>query len=100
MEEVYMETQFYIEIRLKTGSNWESFAKFYIGNDRKKANAIFKKLQGMEANEKNVLQIDFTEKVAALPVNIKMLSCTLDQLAENCKCITKELFKLKNLEVY
>jgi len=95
-----METQFYIELRLKTGTTWESFAKFYIGNDRKKANAIFKKLQGMEANEKNVLQIDFTEKVGGLPVNIKMLTCTLDQLAENCKYITKELFKLKNLEIY
>lgn len=94
-----METQFYIEFRLKTGSNWESFAKFYIGNDRKQADAIFKKLQGMEANEKSVLQIDFTETIRGLPVNLNMLTCTLDQLAENCKCITKELFKLKNLEV-
>jgi hypothetical protein len=95
-----MKTQFYIEFRIKTGPAWESFAKFYIGNDRKQANNIFKKLQGMEADEKNVLQIDFTEKVEGLPININMLTCTLDQLAENCKCITKELFKLKNLEVY
>ena len=95
-----MLTQFYIELRLKTGAGWESFAKFFIGNDRQKAYALFKKLHGMEANEKNVLQLDFIESVEGLPVNLKMLSCTLDQLAENCKCITKELFKLKNLEVF
>lgn len=95
-----METRFYIEFRLKTGKGWERFGKFYIGNDRKHAYSIFEKLQGMEVNEKNVLHIDFIETVQGLPVNLELLTCTLDQLAENCKCITKELFKLKNLEVY
>jgi hypothetical protein len=95
-----METQFYIEFRLKTGNGWESFGKFYIGNNRGKAYSVFRKLEGMEVNEKNVLHIDFIETVHGLPVNLEMLTCTLDQLAENCKCITKELFKLKNLEVY
>lgn len=95
-----METQFNIEFRLKTDNGWERFAKFYIGNDRKRALAIFKRLEGMEVNEKNVLHIDFIETVQGLPVNLKVLTCNLDQLAENCKCITKELFKLKNLEVF
>ena len=95
-----METQFYIRFTLKTHHGWESFAKFFIGNNRQKANVIFNKMKGMEVSEKNVLQIDFIETVGGLPINLKMLTCTLDQLAENCKLITKELFKLKNLEVF
>lgn len=93
-----METQFYIELRLKTGTKFESFAKFFIGNNRTQAETIFKELNGMEANEMNILHIDFIETVEGLPVNLKMLACTLEQLAENCRLITKELFKLKNLE--
>lgn len=50
--------------------------------------------------KKNVLQMDFTEKAAGLPANLEMIACTLDQSAENCKCIAKEVFKLKNLEVF
>jgi hypothetical protein len=33
-----------------------------------------------------------------LPVNIQMISCPLDELAESCKIITKETFKLFNLK--
>jgi hypothetical protein len=33
-----------------------------------------------------------------LPVNLKLITCTLEELAENCKLITKEIFKINNLE--
>lgn len=94
-----MEIQFYIEMRMKTGKGWERFAMYFIGNDRGHAHAVFNQLKGMEVSEKNVLHIDFVETVEGLPVNIKILTCTLNQLADNCKFITKELFKLKNLGV-
>ncbi len=94
-----METQFYITLTLKTCKGLEPFAKFFIGNDRSKAHAIFRKLQGTdEVNEKNILYLDFIETGNGLPVNLKMTSCTLKQLAENCEIITKEVFKLNNLE--
>ena len=95
-----METQFYIELTLKTAKGVESFAKFFMGDNREKAYDIFTKLIGTNiVNEKNLLHIDFIETIEGLPVNLKMITCTLDQLADNCKLITKELFKLKNLEV-
>lgn len=95
-----MATQFYIELIIRTHKGPESFAKFFIGDNRDGAYSIFKKLKGTDqADEKDVLHIDFIETVEGLPVNLKMLTCTLDQLAENCKLITRELFKLKNLEV-
>jgi hypothetical protein len=37
-----------------------------------------------------------TEK--GLPVNLDFITCTLNQLAENCRIITKELFISENLE--
>jgi hypothetical protein len=84
---------------LKTGKGPESFAKFFIGNNRKRASDIFRKLEGMhEFSETNVLYIDFMEMVMGLPVTLDVITCTLDQLAKNCRIITKELFKSENLE--
>jgi len=94
-----METQFYITLTLKTVKGLERFAKFFIGNNRARAFAIFKQLKGMnEVTEKNVLYIDFLETKEGLPVNLDVITCTLNQLAENCRIITKEIFKLENLE--
>lgn len=93
-----MEIQFYILLTLKTHKGPETFAKFFLGNNREKAFDIFRKLQGTDkVSEKNILCIDFMETTAGLPVNLNVISCTLNQLAENCKIITKELFKLENL---
>ena len=77
----------------------ESIGKFYIGDNRNYAYALFGKLKGADdISEKDVLFLDFMETVDSLPYNLKMKSCTLNELAENCKIITKELFKLNNLE--
>ena len=96
-----METQFYITLTLKTPKGLESFAKFFIGNDRHRAFAIFKQLKGMhDVSEKNILFIDFLETREGLPVNLDVITCTLNQLAENCRIITKELFKSENLESF
>ena len=94
-----MDTQFYILITLKTPDGLDSFGKFFIGNDRDKAYALIKNLKGNDApSEKDFLFLDFMETANGLPLNLKMKSCTLNQLAENCKLITRELFKINNLD--
>ena len=96
-----METQFYITFTLKTGKGLESFAKFFIGNNRERAFSIFRELEGIhDVRESNVLFIDFMETREGLPVNLDVIACTLDQLAKNCRIITKELFKSENLEAF
>lgn len=83
-------------LNLKTGKGFETFGQFQIGNDRDCANRIFDKLQGKrEVNDKNILQLDLVEKRNGLPVNVQLITCTLEELAENCKIITRELFKYK-----
>ena len=95
-----MGTQFYIRFTKKTIKGPEAYAKFFIGNNREKAYAIFRQLKGSDkVDEKNVLYINFMETKNGLPLNLKMITCTLNQLGENCKFITKELFKSENLEV-
>lgn len=95
-----METQFYILLTLKTAKGLESFAKFFIGNSRERAAAIFQKLKGTsDISEKDVLFIDFMETIEGLPVNLNCISCTLGEIAENCAIITKEVFILQNLDV-
>ena len=94
-----MDTQFYITFSLKTGDDYKPFAKFFIGNNHEIASAIFAQLNGSdEVNETHVLYLDFMETWEGLPKNLKVKSCTLQELTENCSIITKELFKFVNLE--
>jgi hypothetical protein len=95
-----METQFYILLTFKTERGLESFAKFFVGNNRERAVAIFEKLRGKrEISEKDVLFIDFMETIEGLPFNLDCISCTLGELAENCATITKEVFISQNLDI-
>ena len=94
-----METQFYITLTLRTYKGPESFAKFFIGNNRHLALAIFKQLKGSHnVSEENILNFEFWEIEKGVPSNLDLITCTLNQLAENCRIITKELFKSENLE--
>jgi hypothetical protein len=94
-----METTFYIKFTIKTFKGFESFGQFFIGNNRAAATAIFKMLKGStEVSENTILQLDFIETKNGLPVNINLLQCTLNEMAENCKIVTKEIFKSLMLE--
>ena len=93
-----MGTQYYIQLTLKTANGTESFAKFFMGNNRSNAISIFRKLKGTkDVTEKDVMYMDFMETINGLPSSIEIITCTLNQIGENCKIITKELFKLKIL---
>jgi len=94
-----METAFYIVLNIKTPRGFESFARFYIGNRDQVARHLFDKLKGSEADvDACILQMDFMETKNNLPVNLKVIGCTLEEMAENCKVITKDAFKIFTLE--
>ena len=84
---------------MKTPKGFESFARFYIGNREELARHLFNQLKGSgEKIDDCILQIDLMETKNNLPVNIKVIGCTLEEMAENCKVITKEAFKIFSLE--
>ncbi|HEY4198286.1 MAG TPA: hypothetical protein VGM63_22250 [Mucilaginibacter sp.] len=94
-----MKTNFYIVLNLKTVNGFERYSRFYVGNDRDFAYNLFAKMQGSEnIREEDILHLDLMETVNGLPFNLKVLNCTLAELGENCKIITKEIFKHTNLD--
>jgi len=94
-----METQFYILLSLKTPQGFTDYGQYFFGNDREAAYDLFGQLQGDEnIKESCLLHIDLMETVDELPVRIKSICCTLEQLGANCKLIAREIFRLKNLE--
>ena len=94
-----MKTQFYILLSLKTPGGFENYGQYFFGDDRDAAYALFAELQGSEnITSQCPLHIDLMETIEALPVRIKTICCTLDQLAGNSKLIAREIFRQKNLK--
>lgn len=94
-----MEMNFYLTIHLKVKGELQTIGKFYIGNKREAAYELFNKMKGNRATSgTEVLFMELTETQSELPTNIKMLSCTLNELSENCRIITKEIFKWNNMD--
>ncbi len=96
---IAMETQFYILLSLKTLQGYVDYGQYFFGNDRGAAYALFRQLRGDPGMVASCpLHIDLMETVDGLPVKIKTICCTLEELGANCKLIAREIFRLKNLE--
>src|SRR5690606_2900738 len=94
-----MKSAFYIQCNIQTAGGPESYGRFELGNDRKAAVRIFRQLKGSaQVAESNFLSLELMEMSNGLPLNMQLISCTLDELACNCRIIAKELFHLVNLE--
>jgi hypothetical protein len=94
-----MRTAFYVILRLRTIDGFESYGSFDLGDDREFAYRTFRQLKGRELpQETDILHMDLMETKEGLPVNLRVVSCTAEEIAANVKCITREMFKLLNLE--
>ena len=94
-----MENSFCIKLTLNTERGHECFGEFYLGKNRALAEGIFSSLKGdREVDDRDMLQLELTESRHGLPVNVLMMSCDLDELQENTRLITKEMFRHLNLE--
>lgn len=88
-----METVFYLLVGCRTAAGFENIARFELGRDRDFAYSVFRKMEGStESRETDALTIELLEAKGGLPYNVKIISCTLDQLEFNCRMITKEIF--------
>ena len=92
-----MKTSFHISFSLRYGDCVEVFARFELGYDRAFTSNVFSHMQGL-SNIHRALLIEPVELKDYLPVNFKLMSCSLDQLAVKCRTITKEIFKAKELK--
>jgi len=85
---------------MKTLRGVETYGCFSLGTDEKFAAALYNSLEGDEAVlPDSVITIDLVKRENGLLFPLGLRHCSYDQLAENVKMITKELFKRLNLEV-
>ncbi|WP_295123464.1 hypothetical protein [uncultured Chitinophaga sp.] len=94
-----MKTRFYIQLSIKTAEGLESYGRFHIGDKRAAAVNLFGQLKGNSViGDANYLFMELMETVDGLPFNLQLISCTLDEVAYNCRLISKEVFQLANLK--
>lgn len=94
-----MENFFYITLNIRTVAGIDSYAYYYLGNNKEKAEAIFKQLKGSELlTPDTILTMDFTQMRDGIPFPLTMLGCTVEEVAFNTRIITREIFKNLNLE--
>lgn len=94
-----METQFYLLLSIKTPKGFVNYGQYFLGDHRETAEKLFNELQGTGSPpDSTVLHVDLMETILELPVKIKTIGCTLDELCYNSKLIAREMFRLKNLK--
>jgi hypothetical protein len=94
-----METQFDLVLSLKTPKGFIDYGWYPLGSNPEFAYQIFSQMKGCEKlADGAVLHLDLVETKERLPDKIKSLSCSLEELCENVKLISREMFRLKNLE--
>ncbi|OSZ77017.1 hypothetical protein CAP36_11360 [Chitinophagaceae bacterium IBVUCB2] len=93
------ETVFYIVISIKTASGFEKISQFFIGDDKESVTDLFSTLKGDEDfDDANILLLELMEKKGTLPVNMRLIRCSLEELGDNCKLIIKHIFTHYNLK--
>lgn len=95
-----MENAYNIVVSIRTLQGMMEVGNFYLGTDEDFVQSVFDSLQGdLSADDDLLICIDLENKSnGLLPVRLKRISCTLDQYAENCKIITRDVFKFFALE--
>jgi hypothetical protein len=89
-----METNFQISLHIKTPDGFETYGNFDLGSDREQATAIVEQFKGTEdLSESSILYMDFTEVRNGIPLPVKILHCTLDEITYNIRIITRDIFK-------
>ena len=95
-----MENAYSIVISIRTLQGMMEVGNFHLGTDEDFAHSVFDNLQGdLTADDDVMIRVDLEKKAKnMLPVRLKRISCTLNQYAQNCKIITRDVFKFFALE--
>jgi hypothetical protein len=91
--------QYRIVINMRVAVGFKETGKFYIGNDKDEAINLFSELEGSrEVSHSSLLRIDLIEHLEGIDILWDSLECSLGEMTDNIKIITKETFRLLNLE--
>ena len=89
-----------IIVNIKTAAGILEVGNFLIGDDDEFARATFSSLKGNNnINDGGILRMDLIEtKNQALPLLLESITCSLDQYLENCRIVTRDVFKFFTME--
>jgi len=95
-----MDTIYTIVISVRALQGMLEIGNFFLGADVDFSHSVFGNLKGdLTSKEDALIRIDLEMKEEGiLPIHLKSISCTLNQYAENCKIITRDIFKYFTLE--
>ncbi len=93
-----MKNGFFITMNMRMATGFETFGQFILGESDHFARSLFEKLHGTkEISDRDVLHLDLTHFRNDLPIDLTILNCSLEELTDNCRLISKELFRVNNL---
>jgi hypothetical protein len=96
---VMNKTRYNIIVNIKTIGGYVEIAYFQLTGNAEEATTIFSNLQGnADADPNAKLRLDLVEWNGKLGLILTTLDCTLHELSENIKYLTKELFRIYNLD--
>jgi hypothetical protein len=96
-----MEVCYEISLNMKTFKGIETYGCFAVGRDEQFARTLYSSLEGGDqVSENSVITIDFIRRENGVPYPLALRHCSYDQLSENVRRITRELFIRLNLEGY
>jgi hypothetical protein len=95
-----MERTYHISLNIKTpDGGFEAYGRYELGSDKAFARMLFEQLKGDdEVSERSVLHMDLTEVENGIPFVQIVRHCTLNELADNTRRITCEVFKRLTLD--
>ena len=88
-----------ISVQMRVAAGFTETGSFLIGTDKSAATALFDQLEGRKhENPSSLLRLCLITRENEQDYILQLLDCTLDEMAENIRTITKETFRLLNLE--
>ena len=95
-----MEVVYNVIVNIKIVKGMLEIGSFFLGDDIDFASGVFNNLKGdPEVKDDTVMRLDLVKKEENdLPLLLYSKSCTLDEYTENCKIISREVFKFFTLE--
>ena len=94
-----MESTLEITLALHLKGTEITYGKFALGTDRKTAIETFNLLKGAKEHTGGcMIQVVLAQTLADLPIPLDTIFCNMDQLKENVGIISREIFRIAQLE--
>lgn len=91
--------QYRIVISMRVAEGFIETGDLFIGSDKDAALKLFSELEGSsEVSPSSLLRLDLVEQAEGIDTLWDSLECSLSEMTDNIRTITKETFRLLNLE--